>query len=156
MKSVSQVWRLAVCCAAALLPAVTAATAASPAAAAGDRPNLTPGNWEMTITSDIPNMPSRPAMTTTHCVKADDVKDTHTFAAAMQQRNGKCVPSDFKFDGGKLSYTWACDGGESGSTEFLFAGATYEGTTKVNMPAHGNRAAMSITQHIKAKRVGDC
>jgi Protein of unknown function (DUF3617) len=149
MRKVAQVCQLAVCIAAVLLPPLAAANAA-------DHPDITPGSWETTVTSEIPNMPPRPPMTTTHCVKAEDVKDSRSFAETMQQRSGKCALSDFKFDGGKLSYNWSCEGGNAGSTEFVFSGTSYEGTTKVNLAAHGNRGPMSITQHIKARRVGDC
>ncbi len=153
MKSLSPVCKLAVCIAAVLLlPAAAARAADHPA----DHPNITPGSWETTVTSDMPNMPARPPMTTTHCVKAEDVKDSHAFAEAMQQRSGKCTLADFKFDGGKLSYNWSCESGNAGSTEFVFSGNAYEGTTKVNVIAHGNRGPMTITQHIKARRVGDC
>jgi Protein of unknown function (DUF3617) len=153
MKRVGRICKLALC-------AVAVVAASSAIAHAADRPNITPGNWEITITMEMPGMPTMPAMTSTHCVKADHVKDGQSFAAQMaqmgQKRNGKCSVSDLKFDGAHLLYSYSCENGASGTTELAFSGTTYEGTSKTNMPAKDNHDAMTIVQHYKAKRIGDC
>jgi hypothetical protein len=141
-------------CASACLGA--AVVAAPPAARAQDRPNLNPGNWEISMQMDMEGMPSRPPMTMTHCIKPDQVKDSQTFAQDMQKRNGKCAVSDLKADGGKLSYSFDCEGGAKGDVEMAFAGGTYEGTIKLTTGGGRGQGPMHVIQHIKARRVGDC
>jgi hypothetical protein len=152
MRVSSSAWRPALCAAAVLLAATAAANAA-------DHINIAPGNWEIVSSMEMPNMPSmaqRPPMTLTHCVKPEDLGNSHTFAEKMQQRNGKCTFSDFKFDGDKMSYSFACENGGSGSAEFTFAGTSYEATTKITVPATDKHQGMTMISHAKARRVGDC
>lgn len=135
---------------------LAAALAAGRAANAADHPNLQPGNWETSFTMEMAGMPPRPAITSTHCIKADQVRDSKSFAEHMQEHNkGKCQVSDLKLDSDKLSYSFACENGASGTTELAFGGTTYEGTTKMSIPGHGG-APMTMTQRFKSKRIGDC
>jgi hypothetical protein len=151
-------------CAAAALAACAALTAV-PCAAAGDHPNVTPGNWQVTVKTEIegmPNMPNMPNMpgaaprTVTRCIKPEEIKDNQSFAEHMQDRNGKCQYTDFKSDSGKLSFSFACENGASGTSEVVFKGASYEATTKATMAPHNGRPPMTMTQHVTATRIGDC
>jgi len=140
-------------CATAILGAVLAG---GRAASAADHPNVQPGNWEITVSMEMAGMPPRPAMTSSHCIKPDHVKDSQSFADSMQERNrGKCKVSDLKLESDRLSYSFACDSGATGTSEIVFGGTTYEGTNKMTVPGRGN-GPMTITQHIKGKRIGDC
>jgi hypothetical protein len=135
---------------------VGAALAGGRAAVAADHPNIQPGNWEITSSMEMPGMPMPPARPMTHCIKPDEIKDNQSFADSMQARNkGKCKISDVKFESDKLSYSFACDSGASGTSEIVFGGTTYEGTTRMTVPGRGN-GPMTMTNHFKAKRVGDC
>lgn len=126
------------------------------AARAADHPNIQPGNWEITTSMEMPGMPMPPARPITRCIKPDEIKDNQSFADSMQARNkGKCKISDVKFESDKLSYSFTCDSGASGNSEILFGGTTYEGTTKMTIPGHGN-GPMTMTNRFKAKRLGDC
>jgi Protein of unknown function (DUF3617) len=141
-------------CGAAILGATLAGGTAG--FAADEHLNVQPGNWEVSLAMEMPGMPSRPPIVTTHCSKPEQVKDAHSFADMMQERNrGKCKVSDVKLERDKLSYSFACENGGSGSTELAFAGTSYEGTTKITVAGHG-AAPMTMTQHIRAKRLGDC
>ncbi len=139
-------------CASALL----AVTLAGATAAAEDHPNVQPGSWQTTVTMEMPGMPAGiPPRTSTHCLKADQVKDNYSFADAMQSHGkDKCKVEDLKLDGGKLTYRFTCEDGTNGSTELVFGGDSYEGTTKATVAGHGQ--PMTMIQHLKAKRVGDC
>ncbi len=143
----------ALLCASAILGAVLGAGRAANAA---DHPNIQPGSWEITMSMEIPGMPARPATTSSHCIKPDHVKDSQSFAESMQERNrGKCKFSDIKAASDKLSYSFVCESGATGTSELVFGGTTYEGTNKMTVPGRGS-GPMTITQHIKAKRIGDC
>ncbi len=151
MSQAARTWKTLLLVSAVLL----ASGAAGRAASAADHPNLQPGNWETTMTMEMAGMPPRP-MTTTHCIKADEVKDNQSIAERIQANpRSKCKVSDVKFEGDKLSYSFACDSGASGSAELTFGGTTYEGVTKISVPGHGG-GPMTMTQRFKSKRVGDC
>jgi len=139
------------------LAASLAAQEPSAPAAAGPPPSAAKDPIEgITSSMEMPGMPMPPARPITHCIKPDEIKDNQSFADSMLARNkGKCKISDVKFEGDKLSYSFACDGGASGTSEIVFGGTTYEGTTKMTVPGHGN-GPMTMTNHFKAKRVGDC
>jgi len=140
--------------------AALAVGAATGTANAADHPNLQPGSWETSMTMEMAGMPAgmpaRPPITTTHCIKADQIKDNQSLADSMQTNSkSKCKVTDVKFESDKLSYSFTCDSGASGTSELVFGGTTYEGTTKISVPGHGN-GPMTMTQHFKSKRVGDC
>ena len=141
--------------AAASISLASGSAAAAENGAAGDHPNLKPGSWEITTTMEMPGMPPRPGFTNTVCVKPDQIKDSQSFAETQQQRGGKCKISDLKVEGDKLSYGFACEHG-SGTTELAFGGTTYEGTIKITTSGRGTSGPMTIVQHVKAKRTGDC
>jgi hypothetical protein len=135
-----------------------AAGIAGRAAYAADHPNLQPGNYETSTTMEIAGMPPRPAMTSNHCVRPDQVKDNQSLAERIQTSSkSKCKVSDIKVDGYKLSYSFACETGAraTGTTELILGGTTYEGTTKISVPGRGN-GPITGTQHFKSMRVGDC
>lgn len=138
------------------LGVAVAVAATVSALAAGERPNLKPGNWEITVNSVIEGVPPRPAVTMTKCIKPEDIKDTESFAAEMQKRHGNCTVSDMKRSGDKFSWSHSCGDGNSGTTEFTFHGDSYEGTTMATVPAKGQRSAMKMTISFKGKRTGDC
>ncbi|HVT59709.1 MAG TPA: DUF3617 family protein [Thermoanaerobaculia bacterium] len=97
-----------------------------------------------------------PPIKVTHCIKADQYKDTQSFADDAQKRNGKCKISDVKHEGDKVSWSYACESGPSGSSEYAFSGTSYEGTNTASVPGSAKHGAMKMTQHIKGKRLGDC
>jgi hypothetical protein len=111
-----------------------------------------PANWEIATSIEVPNMPPRPTVTMTRCIKPGDVANGQTFADRMQMRNDKCTFSDFKMDGDKMSYGFTCENGGSGTSEVVFAGTSYEATTKTTV----RRPARTTIGHVKARRVGDC
>jgi hypothetical protein len=54
-----------------------------------------------------------------------------------------------------MAWTFECQSGGSGTSEFTFSGDSYEGVTKIKINK-GPSGPMNMIQHIKAKRVGDC
>jgi Protein of unknown function (DUF3617) len=153
MKRTLQTAAIAACVCAAL-------TAAPRAAAAIDHPNITPGSWELSMKIEVDGRPSMPegmpATTIKQCIKPEQVQNNKSFADLMNKRGGKCEYTDFKTEGNKISYSFACQDGPSGTSEVVFGGTTYEVTTHAITPPHGNHPAMKMTQHLSGKRLGDC
>jgi hypothetical protein len=133
----------------------TTAVAGADGAGTAERPNITPGQWETTVVLEMEGMPARPPITSTQCIKPDDIKNVQAFAGSVQKRGGKCTFGDFKFSGAKLSYTFSCEHGATGETEVSFAGTSYEATTKLSSPGRGS-GPIKMTHHISSKRIGDC
>jgi hypothetical protein len=150
MRTATRILNLA-CCAAVI-------AGGSISAAEDDKPNMQPGNWEITISMEMEGMPvnlSKKPLTSSHCIKPEDVKDFHTIAENNQPRDKKCKVGDLKRDGDKVTYSFTCEGGASGTSEVIYKGTTYEGTTVMNVGA-GPQGAMRMTQRFKGKRLGDC
>ena len=139
------------------LLALAATAAGGDAAGSGsaERPNMTPGQWEITVVMEMEGMPPRPPITSTQCIKPEEIKDARSFAGTVQRRGGKCTIGDLKLTGGKLSYTFSCEHGATGETEVSFAGTSYEATTKMTSPGRGS-GPLKLQQHTTAKRTGDC
>lgn len=142
--------------------ACAALTVAPHIAAAGmdDHPNIHAGNWEMTMKTEFEGMPAMPggmpSATIKRCVKASDTQSNKSFAELMSQHGGQCSYSDFKGDASKISYSFTCKDGLAGDTEILFGGDTYEVTTHALVPPRSKQPARKMTQHMTAKRIGDC
>src|ERR1700761_7865056 len=64
------------------------ATAGTAATGHGERPDLAPGTWEVTVVLTTEGQPARPPITSTQCLKAEDTRDPRAFAGAMQKHSG--------------------------------------------------------------------
>ena len=140
------------------LGAAIIASASTSAAAAADRPDFQAGKWEITVNMQMEGMPfampNKP-VTTTHCVKPEDIKDTQSIAEGNLEKKKKCKIADLKQDGNKVTYSFTCEGGANGTAEVVYQGTSYEGTTVMNIGA-GPNGPMKMTQRFKGKRLGDC
>jgi hypothetical protein len=111
-----------------------------------------PGNWQITMEMDMPNMPMKmPPMTVTHCVTKEDVENPER-AVPKGRDNGNCKVSDFKVDGNKVSWSVKCEGKQpvTGNGEITFDGDSYSGWSKMHMNDQ------EITTKMTGKRLGDC
>src|ERR1700761_4659654 len=124
--------------------------AAGRPAAAADHPNVQPGNWQMTMTMEMPGIPMQQPLVTTQGIKPDQVKDNEAFVKALHaDKKSQCQPSDIKLDSSKLSYKFTCDSGSHGTAEIEFSGTSYEATITTTAVGRDNRPT-NFSQHIKA------
>ncbi len=119
------------------------------------RPNFTPGQWEITVVLETQGIPPRPPITSTQCITAGESKDARSLADTLQRRSGKCTVGDLKLAGGSLSYSFKCDRGATGTTEISLAGTSYQATTRMTSPGRGS-GTLKLSQHVTARRLGDC
>jgi hypothetical protein len=113
---------------------------------------MRPGRWEVTMQSQMPNMPVQmPEMKTTQCVTEAQLKDPES-AVPTASRNSSCKVSDYKTVGNTVSWKVACSGQQAmtGTGEMTFSGDTYTGlmTTKMSQG--------EMTIKMNGKRLGDC
>jgi hypothetical protein len=129
------------------------------AGAAGERPNVKPGKWEITFSMEMPGMPAGAMQPTTmtQCYKAEDWKDSQSIAERMQQhKDRKCKQTDVTVTGDKMTWNMVCENGTTGTGEYHFSGNTYSGQVTINTAANGKHDAKTMTERFKGKRLGDC
>jgi hypothetical protein len=123
------------------------------------------GNWEVTMTMDMPGMPqgmSMPPMKTTQCITPQEAADPSKSVPQRPAGRGgapnpnDCKVSDYKTEGNKVSWTMKCDGTQpmSGTGEFVYGVDSYTGTMKMEMSRGGQ--PMAMTMNYSGKRLGDC
>jgi len=102
------------------------------------------GNWEVTMTMDMPGMPqgmNMPPFKTTQCITPEEAKDPNkTIPQRPAGRGGAsnpndCKVSDYKEEGNRITWSMKCEGAQpmSGTGEFVYAGDSYTGTMKMDM-----------------------
>ena len=116
-------------------------------------PNLIPGKWEVTTTTEMVGVPGMagmvPPVTHTQCLTKGEL------VPQSEQGAKECKISDIKEDGDTVSWKMACSGrnGEmEGSGTVTYKGETMAGT--MNMIIKG--AGMQIKNTISGKRIGAC
>ena len=123
------------------------------------------GNWEITMTMDMPGMPqgmSMPPIKTTQCITKEDANDPQKSLPQRPAGRGgavnpnDCKVSDYKADGNKVNWTMKCEGQQpmTGTGEFVYGVDSYTGTMKMDMARGGQ--PMAMTMKYAGKRLGDC
>jgi hypothetical protein len=138
-----------------LLPGLAACIAAVVTVVAQTNP-MRPGQWEVTIQMQMPNMPVQmPEMKSSQCITADQLEQdpaTGLPRGAQDQGQNACKVSDYKQSGNTVTWKMTCTG-EAAMTadgEMTFAGDSYTGTMKMATP-QGN-----MSMKLAGKRIGDC
>ena len=111
-------------------------------------PDITEGQWKLTITIDVPGMPMEmPPVTHMQCLTLQDHVPWKT------QQSDACKLSDSKTKGNTVYWTVTCSAPNASTTkgEVTYSGNTFEGV--MNIEAAG---APPMTSNIKGKRVGPC
>jgi Protein of unknown function (DUF3617) len=118
---------------------------------------IRPGQWEVVMQMDMPNMPVKmPEMKTMQCVTPEQVKDPASALPSGPQagRGGKsdCKVSDYKVSGQTVTWKMACTTPQpiTSTGEMTFTDDSYVGTMKMNT-AQGDMA-----MKVSGKRLGDC
>ena len=118
---------------------------------------IRPGQWEVVMQMDMPNMPVKmPEMKTTQCVTPEQAKDPASALPSGPQagRGGKsdCKVSDYNVTGNTVTWKMACTTpmAITSTGEMTFTDDSYNGTMKMNT-AQGDMA-----MKVSGKRLGDC
>ncbi|ABW68099.1 DUF3617 domain-containing protein [Desulfosudis oleivorans] len=111
-------------------------------------PNMKPGKWEITTTTEIPGMGPQ-AFTHAQCITEED-------AVPMDKEQSKdCEVREMKVSGNTVSWKIVCKG-EGGTTEgsgkITYSGDTMNGTMETYVPENN----MRIKSTMKGKRLGAC
>jgi|GEM_PF-579015 hypothetical protein len=109
-------------------------------------PQLNPGKWEITTTTQMAGLPAQSAKHT-QCLTADDAVPT------SHDPNQSCEISDIKTKGNTITWKVHCTGGGgkiNGNGSVTYSGNTMNGT--LNMTTGG----MQIKSKISGRRIGAC
>lgn len=121
---------------------------AGPAAA-----EMRPGQWEATMTMEMPGMPmAMPPVTMSRCVKAEDIGKAPPIPS-----ESNCKITDYKTDAAGAKWNMACTGANAmtGSGSIIYSGDAYSGEMNMQVNRPGD-PAMNVKQTLKGKRLGDC
>ncbi len=117
---------------------------------AGAGPDIQEGEWEITVTFDIPGMPMKmPPNTYTQCIKKDQP------VPKSEKPNQVCEVKDIKVQGNTATWTVSCTnrGGKmTGKGIVKYKGDKMEGSMTMKMEDQG--ANMISAYH--GVRIGDC
>jgi hypothetical protein len=118
---------------------------------------MRPGQWEIVMNMQMPNMPmAMPEMKVTECITPEQLEKDPTsgLPRVMASKDGKqaCTVSDYKIDGSTVTWKMACTGQMpmDGTGEMTFKGDSYTGLMKMTAPQG------EITMKFAGKRMGDC
>ena len=119
------------------------------------------GLWETSVKLDMPGMPVAPQpITISNCLTEEQVRDPDAAMASLnspREGDGNCQVGNYKLAGNIATWTMNCTGPNTikGEGRIIFENANaYHGTVKMQMA--GPQGDMSMTQNMKARRVGDC
>jgi hypothetical protein len=132
-------------CACLLLPLATQAN-----------PNIRPGEWQTTITMNMPGMPfAPPPRTISTCVTPQQASGSMEDRVKAMQKSD-CKLTDFSYKNGRGHWKMICQGRHPATGEGWMTrqdDSHYETKAQMNMQDTGN-GVMTITS--RAVRVGDC
>ncbi|HEY0445344.1 MAG TPA: DUF3617 domain-containing protein [Allosphingosinicella sp.] len=131
---------------------------------------IQPGQWEATneiLSAAAPGMPEGmlkqmigEKTTVQNCITPEQAaKPSANFLAA--QENSNCTYQDWSMDGGRMTGTMTCEGGEMpGKMVMTMAGkygsSSYDMNMDMNTTGLPNNMSMTIKARTTGRRVGDC
>jgi hypothetical protein len=144
------------------LAAVAAAVCASVSLAAQSAGPRRDGNWEVTTTMEMPNMPAgmMPPMKTMQCITKEEAADPNSMVPPRPQRgrggDSECTITDQKVTDNRITFSVKCTGAQpmTGDAEITYTGDTYISTMVMNAARGGQ--TMQMTMKSTGKRLGDC
>jgi hypothetical protein len=113
---------------------------------------LTPGKWQIEVTSSMSMMPQPIIKKLEECITADQLSPSE-----LMRDTGSCKVSDIKSSGNQLSWKMICKhhGGEmAGSGQFTSQGSQMNGEMQMAMDLSGQK--LTILNKWNGKRVGTC
>ncbi|HVR40053.1 MAG TPA: DUF3617 family protein [Thermoanaerobaculia bacterium] len=111
------------------------------------------GKWQMTMQIEAPNLPVKmPPFTMTHCVTEEDAKNPeNAIPKDPQGRASQCKPSDYKFEGNKVTWTIDCPKQKmKGNGEITYSEDSFAGWMKMTA------GDQEMTTKYSGKYLGAC
>jgi len=116
----------------------------APAGLSFAAPNMEDGLWEMTMTMEMPGVPSK-SFTHTSCLTKEK--------AVPQTAESSCTLKDVKTEGDTVTWTMVCKESTS-KGKVTYVRNTMEGTFETTIKSGGQ--TMTVKNTMKGKRIGPC
>ncbi|PLX62645.1 DUF3617 family protein [Sedimenticola selenatireducens] len=113
---------------------------------------ITPGMWEVQITSKMPMLPQPTVKSMQHCFTASRLSPDE-----IMQNANNCEFSDVQASSSQVSWKMACTGhggNMTGTGHFESQGDTMNGTLQMSMEMQGQQITMD--HQWSGKRIGEC
>lgn len=117
---------------------------------------LTPGDWRITVSMQMPGMPFTPPPRTIHQCITPDMAQGNLKAMVEQNQQSDCKLTEFSFNSGKGKWKIVCSGRSAGTGEgtiTLDGSKHYTSETRLSMQAAGNNV---MTMNSDARWTGPC
>lgn len=111
-------------------------------------PQMNPGQWKITTTTEMAGMPPQ-SVTHTQCMTSNDL------VPMSQNASQECKISDIKKQGNTVSWKITCGGGSgkmNGTGSATYNGDTMNGAMNMTIVSHGT----NVKNKISGKRIGPC
>ncbi|AKH21548.1 DUF3617 domain-containing protein [Sedimenticola thiotaurini] len=120
--------------------------------AAAEDMQISPGLWEVQITSKMPMLPQPTVKSMQHCFTTGQLSPDK-----IMENSSNCEFSDVQSSGSELNWKMSCTGhggSMSGTGHFESAGTSMNGTLLMTMQMQGQQITME--HQWSGKRIGDC
>jgi hypothetical protein len=109
-------------------------------------PQMNPGKWEITTTTEMEGMPPQ-SKTHTKCITADDM------VPMSEDANQECQVTDITTQGNTVSWRISCGGGKmNGTGSVTYSGDSMNGTMNMTVEPYGTK----IKNTLSGQRIGAC
>ena len=119
-------------------------------ASAGTGPDINEGEWEITVSFDVPGLPMKmPPNTYTQCIRKDQP------VPKSEKPNQTCEIKDIQTKGDAVTWTVTCtnSGGKmTGKGVITYKDDRMEGTMTMTLEGQG----ANMISHYQGVRIGDC
>lgn len=124
----------------------------STTAAAAEDMQISPGLWEIQITSKMPMLPQPTSKSMQHCFT-----DSQLSPGKIMENSSNCEFSDVQSSRSAMSWKMSCTGhggSMEGNGQFKSSGDSMQGTLMMTMQMQGQQITME--HQWSGKRIGDC
>ncbi|MBN1256010.1 MAG: DUF3617 domain-containing protein [Deltaproteobacteria bacterium] len=109
-------------------------------------PQMNPGKWEITTTTEMEGMPPQ-TQTHTQCISADNM------IPMSEDANQECQVTDLTTQGNTVSWRISCSGGKmNGTGSVTYNGDSMHGTMSMIIEPYGTR----VHNKLSGRRIGPC
>ncbi|NJR72087.1 MAG: DUF3617 family protein [Gammaproteobacteria bacterium] len=118
---------------------------------------MTPGLWEVNVTSQVPGKDAKQVMTSRICYTAMDIATPSRMLPMQGEFGMKCTAKNFKITGADAKWQASCVGKAgtvSGATTAKFEAENYQGQATLTSQVSGK--STKIAQTIAGTRIANC
>jgi len=124
--------------------------------AQGATPNIREGQWEITMSMEVPGMPKggMPPQVMQQCITKKDLADPRKPVPGGKAGDSRCKLTDHKMQGNTATWKVACEDGTTGVGTATYSSTSYTSTNTITSSRGGQ--AQTMTMHQNGRYLGAC